>query len=75
MNPLIYVAIILVAMMVFAPKPPQQKPASVEDVEFPLCEEGEEKTAVFGQAWTKSWMVFTVGNRRTRRVKIGGGKK
>ena len=59
----------------FAPKPPQQRPAAFEDFDFPLFEEGEPKTAVFGQCWSKSWMCLTVGNYRTRRVKIGGGKK
>ena len=58
-----------------APKPQQPKPTAFEDIDFPLCEEGEPKTAVFGQVWTKSWMVLTVGNYRTRAIKRKSSKK
>lgn len=58
-----------------APKPKAQKPAAFEDIDFPLCKEGEEKTVVFGQKWTKSWMVLTVGNYRTKAIKTKGSKK
>ncbi|PAU86339.1 hypothetical protein CK507_15980 [Pseudomonas sp. WN033] len=71
--------IILVAafllMAALTPRGPKQKPPAFDDFEFPQCKEGEPKTAVFGQVWTKSWMVLTVGNYRTRKKKIGGGKK
>ena len=59
----------------FAPKPKQPKPTAFEDIDFPLCEEGEPKTAVFGQVWTKSWMVLTVGNYRTKAIKSKSSKK
>ncbi|SEI21452.1 hypothetical protein [Pseudomonas asplenii] len=58
-----------------APKPQKPKPTAFEDIDFPLCDEGEEMTAVFGQKWTKSWMVLTVGNYRTKAIKSKGGKK
>ena len=60
---------------VLAPKPPSQSPTAFKDIDFPLCEEGEEQSAVFGQVWTKSWMVLTVGNYRTKAIKSDGGKK
>lgn len=58
-----------------APKPKAPKAPAFEDIDFPLCKESEEKTAVFGQKWTKSWMVLTVGNYRTKTVRGKGGKK
>ncbi|AQZ95568.1 hypothetical protein ACFSB1_01080 [Halopseudomonas phragmitis] len=75
---MLQIAILVGAFLLMAaltPKAPRQKPPAFADFEFPLCKEGEPKTAVFGQVWTKSWMVLTVGNYRTRKKKIGGGKK
>ncbi|CDM42379.1 hypothetical protein [Ectopseudomonas oleovorans] len=54
-------------------KPP--RPAAFEEIDFPVCEEGEEQTAVFGQVWSESWMVLTVGNHRTSAIKVKGSKK
>ncbi|MBG6291403.1 hypothetical protein I5I61_28435 [Pseudomonas nitroreducens] len=58
-----------------APKPKKPKPTAFEDIDFPLSKEGEEIGAVFGQKWTKSWMVLTVGNYRTKSIKTKGSKK
>ena len=69
-------ALAAVLMVALAPKQPQAKPQAFEDIDFPQAEEGSELHAVFGQRWSKGWMVLTVGNYRTRRVKVqGGGKK
>lgn len=73
-NIAIMVASYLLSSMSSA-KTPQQKPAAFEDIDFPLCDEGEEQTVVFGQAWMKSWMVLTVGNYRTKAIKTKGSKK
>lgn len=63
-------------MSALAPKQPDPKPKALEDFDFPRAEEGAEQHAVFGQRWSKGWMVLTVGNYRTRRVTVrGGGKK
>jgi hypothetical protein len=78
MDPITSIVILVASYLIsaaLAPKPKAPKPTAFEDIDFPLCEEGEEKTAVFGQVWTKSWMVLTVGNYRTKAIKTGGGKK
>jgi len=72
---LVVMAASMAIQIIMAPKPKKPKPTAFEDIDFPLCEEGEEKTAVFGQVWTKSWMVLTVGNYRTKAIKSKGGKK
>lgn len=60
---------------VLAPKPQKPKPTAFEDIDFPRCDEGDEQVAVFGQCWSKSWMVLTVGNYRTKAIKTKGSKK
>lgn len=59
----------------FATKPKKPKPTAFEDIDFPLSKEGEDIGAVFGQKWSKSWMVLTVGNYRTKPIKTKGSKK
>lgn len=58
-----------------AAKPKGPKPTAFEDIDFPLCEEGESKGAVFGQCWSESWFVITVGNYRTKAIYSKGSKK
>ncbi|HEK0059697.1 TPA: hypothetical protein SMO22_003937 [Pseudomonas aeruginosa] len=58
-----------------APKTQKPKPTAFEDIDFPRCDEGDEHVAVFGQCWSKSWMVLTVGNYRTKAIKTKGSKK
>ena len=53
----------------------EAKPTAFEDIDFPRCDEGDEQVAVFGQCWSKSWMVLTVGNYRTKAIKTKGSKK
>lgn len=65
----------LVISVVLAPKPQVPKPTAFEDIDFPLSEDGESKPVVFGQVWTKSWMVLSVGNYQTQAIKTRGGKK
>lgn len=71
--------VILIASYVLsqalAPKPDSPKPAAFSDFDFPLCDDGEEKTAYFGDCWAEDWMVLTVGNYRTKAIKSKGGKK
>ncbi|PKM31725.1 MAG: hypothetical protein CVV07_01020 [Gammaproteobacteria bacterium HGW-Gammaproteobacteria-11] len=62
-------------MSALTPKPPQPKPTAFEDIDFPQAEEGTAQSAVFGQVWSKGWMVLTVGNYRTRPIVKKAGKK
>ncbi|MCY1539042.1 hypothetical protein D9M68_746110 [compost metagenome] len=58
-----------------APKPKKPKPAAFQDFDFPRCEEGAEKTVLFGQRWTKDWMVLSVRNQRSKAIKSKSSKK
>jgi hypothetical protein len=79
MDPITINLIILAASYLLqsalAPKPTKPKAASFEDFDFPRCDEGTEKEWIFGQVWTKDWMVLSVRNQRTRAIKSEGGKK
>ena len=55
-----------------APKP-KQKPAALEDIEFPQFEEGSPQEVFFGDVWTESWMVLGTGNFRTTKIKKSNG--
>jgi hypothetical protein len=54
-------------------KPQNQKPASLEDFDFPQAEEGTPQAVFFGDCWTEGWMVLWYGNYRT--TKITSSKK
>ncbi|NMY40568.1 hypothetical protein HBN76_04550 [Pseudomonas sp. WS 5013] len=72
---IVWLVACLIISIALQPKPKSPKPTAFEDIDFPLCDEGEDKTAVFGQVWQKGWMVLTVGNYRTKKIKSEGGKK
>lgn len=52
----------------------KQKPAALEEFEFPQVEEGTEQAVFFGDCWTSGWQVLWFGNLRTRKIKRGGKK-
>jgi len=58
-----------------APKPKKPKPAAFQDFDFPRCDEGAEKSVLFGQCWSGDWMVLSVRNQRSRAIKTKGSKK
>lgn len=68
-------AISIIVGIVLAPKPSIPKPATLEDFEFPVPDEGTPQAVVFGEVWVTGWMVLTYGNLRTKAVESEGGKK
>lgn len=56
-------------------KPQNQKPASLQDFDFPQAEEGTEQAVIFGDVWLSGPMVLWYGNMRTKKIKSKGGKK
>lgn len=53
----------------------QQGPTAINDIKFPIPEEGTPQAVVFGDVWLPDWMVLWVGNYRTEEIKGGGGGK
>lgn len=77
MNFIIALGLLLVSYVIqalVAPKPQDQKPASVDDFDFPQFEEGTPQCVFFGDTWTKDWMVLGTGNYRNRAIRASGGK-
>lgn len=51
-----------------------QKPAALEDFDFPQAEEGTPEAVVFGDCWLSGPMVLWYGNMRTKKIKSKGKK-
>lgn len=52
----------------------KQKPASLEEFEFPQADEGTPQAVTFGDCWTEDWMVLGVGNYRAEAIRTSSGK-
>lgn len=60
-----------VAIQALLVKPQTQKPAALEDFDFPQFDEGTPQAVFFGDCWTNGWMILWYGNYRTSKVKKG----
>jgi len=58
-----------------APKPPKPKPASLEDFDIPVAEQGRPIPVVFGTVILKDPNVMWYGDLRTTAIQEKGGKK
>lgn len=58
-----------------APKPPQPKPAALQDFEVPVAEEGRPIPVVFGTVTLTGANVLWYGDLSTTPIKAKGGKK
>lgn len=47
----------------------KQKPAALEEFEFPQADEGTPRAVIFGEDWTPGWQVLWYGNLRTKKIK------
>jgi hypothetical protein len=73
-----YLAVLVVSVLVsaaLAPKPPQPKPASLDDVDAPTAEEGLPIPVVFGTVTLNGPNVLWYGALRTTPIRKSGGKK
>ena len=78
MNFVFQLALLVVSDFVsaaLAPKPPQPKPAALEDFDIPLAEQGRAIPVVFGECLISSASVMWYGDLRTTAIKEKGGKK
>lgn len=69
-------AVILSAVIsaVTAPRPVDQKPAALEDFDFPQFEEGTPQCVVFGDCWVSDFCVIGMGNFGTEPIRASSGK-
>lgn len=58
-----------------ARKQATKKPASVEEFDFPQPDEGTAQSVVFGDVWTKDWVVLWYGDYQVTPIKSKKGKK
>lgn len=59
----------------FLVKVPKQKPAALEEWEFPQADDGTPQAVFFGDNWTEGPQVLWYGNYRTIKIKSGGKSK
>lgn len=79
---LVQLAIALVLMAVsyaitasMTKRQPAQKPAALEDFDFPQMDEGTAQAVAFGDVWAPGWMVLWYGDYKVTPIKSKGGKK
>jgi hypothetical protein len=73
-----FVVVFIVALVLAAsaiPKPQEQKPAGLSDVQAPTAEEGREIPVLFGTKDIKGANVVWYGDFSTTAIKSKGGKK
>ena len=51
-----------------------QKPAALEDFDFPQADEGTPHAVFFGDNWTTGYQTLWHGNMRTIKIKSSGKK-
>lgn len=68
---LIVVSFVLTSLMM---RKNNQKPASLEEFEFPQSDEGTPESVGFGDYWQKGPFVPWYGELTTKKIKQGGKK-
>lgn len=71
---LILLVVAYVIQSFLMPKPPVNKPATLEDFDIPQHEEGTPEAIIFGDVWTGGPQVLWYGRLRTKKIKAEGGK-
>ena len=78
MDPFTAVIVLVAALFIstaLAPKPPQPKPAALEDFDVPVAEEGRPIPVVFGTVTITGPNVMWYGDLRSTPIQSKGGKK
>lgn len=73
-----YVIVVIISVAIslaLAPKPPQQKPPSLEDLEIPTAEQGRPIPVIFGVVRLKSPNIVWYGDLDFKPVYSDGGGK
>lgn len=65
----------IILQVALAPKPNEQKPSTLGDMNIPQVDEGTPQAVWFGENWTGDWQVGAYGNFRTKKVKAKQAKK
>ena len=68
-------ALVCLLSAALAPKPPQPKPAMLEDFQMPQVEEGRPVGMVFGHVIIKGATLAWYGNLSSEKIKKKSGKK
>lgn len=72
---IIIMIVAIILAVVLAPKPPQPKPASLQDFDVPTAEEGKPYCKIFGEVVVKDPNVLWFGDLSSEPIRKKGGKK
>ncbi len=72
---LILLVVAIVLSIVLAPKPPQVKDPSINDISVPVATESDPIPVVFGKVWIESPNVVWYGDLLAIPIFASGGKK
>jgi len=72
---IIIMIVALIVAVALAPKAPTPKPASLDDFDVPVAEEGRPIPVVFGTVTITGANVLWYGDLRSTPIKSKGGKK
>lgn len=78
MNFLFAIGMLLASYAITAlmmPTQAPQKPATLDEFDFPQVDEGTPQSVIFGDVWIMDWIVLWYGNLRTSAIKSDSGKK
>ena len=78
MDPFTAIIVLVASVLIsqaLAPKPPQPKPAALEDFDAPTAEEGRAIPVVFGTVWVTGPNVIWYGDLRSTAIRKSTGKK
>lgn len=71
---LIIAAVMVILAIALAPKTPEQKPQSMDDIDVPTAEEGGAIPKVYGTYVVKSPNIVWYGDLGYRAIRTKGGK-
>ena len=71
---LISLVVSVAITLVMTPDSQPAKPNAFDEFDFPQAGEGTPQCVIFGDCWSKDWMVLAVGNYRAVPITAEGGK-
>lgn len=70
----VFALVVVILAIVLQPKPPVQKPPSLDDLSLPTVKQGKPITKVFGQKIVTSPNIVWYGDLSYNKVKVKSGK-
>lgn len=70
---IVYFIVAVILSVALSPRPPDAKPAALEDFEFPVAEQGRPIPVIFGDVWVRGPNVLWYGGLWSKAIKKRSG--